>query len=43
MKLLVSGQKTVEYYNNTYEISTTLSEKDFLNLSNNKNNLAIKL
>ena len=37
MKFLLPGHKIIEYYNNTYEISTTLSERDFLNLSNNKN------
>lgn len=37
MKFLLPGHKIIEYYNKTYEISTTLSERDFLNLSNNKN------
>ncbi|MDI6050412.1 hypothetical protein QLS31_11265 [Flavobacterium sp. XS2P24] len=36
MKLILPEGKIIEYYNDTYDISTTLSEKDSINLSNNK-------
>ena len=36
MKLILPSGKIIEYYNDTYDISTSLSEKDSINLSNNK-------
>lgn len=36
MKLILPEGKIIEYHNDTYDISTTLSEKDSINLSNNK-------